>query len=549
MELNCINRKTEHPLKNSAEFALKMAATPFSLEGVLTYLAETFTAGVIQSYQGQGILENLPLAERQDPLQDFTKFNPQDTVFQEYDAPPDDDSKMAWKRSRPEKWWMSLWKAMKHAFYIQIVGGMALGSLAILILILDFNSVDLCFDKQSTNWKALTKRTQAVIVTAATSEAYVVQMWTLLVVLVMFGWPVIKKLNLLTLNLLGAFLDSCYRLYLQVYGNYMVSWRSLPLNGLFVSLLLMNSLLLGREVAKNNEALTTRRSKIKKTLKVSAMLTAQFAFGIPITFYLVYKLIPLYREANETIRVIIAGGLPLVTAIPKVIVRLAAQRIDFFHPGDAHVLLSVLYYASAIVFRVMQADLTSLRLFIALSFAHGAADLLERVTIVLRDYFWYFIYKKLKRDGRETFIVANKFRTPRSMRFIADMSIQIILGESTALIAAVGFIQLFKFMYSPETSSSSNVQFVTQFFVRVSIALSIDFFFNSFSFWLQMSYLNVAVVRVWKKKWRKHMLVAFILTALTLCYFTTHLFAVVEAKNTAGAKKPAFNCTRPFAKF
>ena len=549
MELNCINRKTEHPLKNSAEFALKMAATPFSLEGVLTYLAETFTAGVIQSYQGQGILENLPLAERQDPLQDFTKFNPQDTVFQEYDAPPDDDSKMTWKRSRPEKWWMSLWKAMKHAFYIQIVGGMALGSLAILILILDFNSVDLCFDKQSTNWKALTKRTQAVIVTAATSEAYVVQMWTLLVVLVMFGWPVIKKLNLLTLNLLGAFLDSCYRLYLQVYGNYMVSWRSLPLNGLFVSLLLMNSLLLGREVAKNNEALTTRRSKIKKTLKVSAMLTAQFAFGIPITFYLVYKLIPLYREANETIRVIIAGGLPLVTAIPKVIVRLAAQRIDFFHPGDAHVLLSVLYYASAIVFRVMQADLTSLRLFIALSFAHGAADLLERVTIVLRDYFWYFIYKKLKRDGRETFIAANKFRTPRSMRFIADMSIQIILGESTALIAAVGFIQLFKFMYSPETSSSSNVQFVTQFFFRVSIALSIDFFFNSFSFWLQMSYLNVAVVRVWKKKWRKHMLVAFILTALTLCYFTTHLFAVVEAKNTAGAKEPAFNCTRPFAKF
>ena len=111
---------------------------------------------------------------------------------------------------------------------------------------LDFNSVDLCFDKQSTNWKALTKRTQAVIVTAATSEAYVVQMWTFLVVLVMFGWPVIKKLNLLTLNLLGAFLDSCYRLYLQVYGNYMVSWRSLPLNGLFVSLLLMNSLLLQR---------------------------------------------------------------------------------------------------------------------------------------------------------------------------------------------------------------------------------------------------------------------------------------------------------------
>lgn len=526
-----------------------MAATPFSLEGMLVYFAETFTAGVIQSYQGQGILEDIPLAEQQDPLQDFTEFNQHDTVFQEYDAPADDNSKMAWKRSRPEKWWMSFWKAMKHAFYIQVVGGVSLGSLAILILILDFNSVDLCFDMQSTKWEALPKRTQAVIVTGATSEAYVVQMWTFLVVLVMFGWPMMKKLNLLTLNLLGAFLDSCYRLYLQVYGIYMISWRSFPLNGLFVSIVLMNSLLLGREVANNNDALTTRRSRIKKTLRVSAMLTAQFAFGIPITFYLVYKLIPMYANAKETYRVIIAGGLPLVTAIPKVIVRLAAQRVDFFHPGDAHVLLSVLYYASAIVFRVMQADLTSLPLFIVLSFAHGAIDLLERLTIVVRDYCWYFIYKKLKRDGRETFIAANRFRTPRSMRFIADMSIQIILGESTALIAAVGFIQLFKFMYSPETSPSSNIQFLTQFFLRVSIALSIDFFFNSFSFWLQMSYLNVAVVRVWKKKWRKHMLVAFILTALTLCYYTTHLFAVVEAKNTSGAKKPNFNCTGPFAKF
>ncbi len=62
-----------------------------------------------------------------------------------------------------------------------------------------------------------------------------------------------------------------------------------------------------------------------------------------------------------------------------------------------------------------------------------------------------------------------------------------------------------------------------------------------------MSYLNIAVVRVWKKKWRKHMVVAFILTAVTLCYYTTHLFAVVKAKNTSGAKKLDLNYTGPCA--
>ena len=524
-----------------------MASTAFSLEGVLAYIAESFTAGVIQSYRGQGMLEDAPLLQRRDPLEDFKKFNNNDTIFQEYDPPLGDDSKMGWKSSRPAKWWMSLCKAVKHAFYIQIVGGVTLGLLAILILILDFNSVDLCFDMQSTNWTSLPKRTQAVMVTAATTEAYLVQLWTFFLVLVMFGWQMIKKLNLLTLNLLGAFLDTCYRLYLHIYGLYKVPWKSFPLNGLFVSIVLMNSLLIGREIAKNSE--NERSKKIKKTFKVSAMLAAQFAFGIPITYVLVYKMIPLYHEANETDRAIIAGALPLVTAIPKVIVRLAAQRIDFIHPGDAHVLLSVLYIASAIIFRVMQAELTSLPLFILLSFAHGAVDLLERLTIVMRDYMWYFIYKKLKRDEIEAIMSAEKFRTPRSMRLIADMSIQMILGESTALITAVGFIQLYNFMYSTNDPSSSNMHFITQFFVRVSIALSIDFVFNSFSFWLQMSYLNIAVVRVWKRKWRKHMLVALIVITVTMCYYTTHLFPVVVDKNSSGVKRFDFNCTGPFAKF
>ncbi|KAL9963958.1 hypothetical protein ACROYT_G027522 [Oculina patagonica] len=525
-----------------------MASTPFSLEGVLAYLAETFTAGVIQSYQGQaGFLDDDPLIQGQDPLEDFKKFNNNDTIFQEYDPPPGDDSKMGWKRSRPAKWRMSLWKAVKHAFYIQIVGGVALGSLAILIMVLDFNFVDLCFDMQSANWTSLPKRTQAIIVTAATAKAYLVQLWSFLLVLVMFGWPVIKKLNLLTLNLLGAFIDTCYKLYSQIFGIYDKPWMPFPMNGLFVSIVLMNGLLIGREIANNNE--TERSKKIKKTIRVSAMLTAQFAFGIPITFFFVYKLIPLYGEANETYRAVIAGALPLVTAIPKVIVRLAAQRIDFVHPGDAHVLLNVLFTASAIVFRVLQAELTSLELFILLSFAHGAVDLLERLTIVVRDYLWYFIYKKIKRDGIETIMSADKFRTPRNMRFIADMSIQMILGESTALITAVGFIQLYNFMYPADNPSSTNMYFITQFYIRVSIALSIDFVFNSFSFWLQMSYLNIAVARVWKKKWRKHMVVAFIVTTVTLCYFTTHLFAVVKEKNTSGVKRSDLNCTGPFSKF
>ncbi|KAJ7358889.1 hypothetical protein OS493_020727 [Desmophyllum pertusum] len=463
---------------------------------------------------------------------------------------PGDDSKMGWKRSRPTKWWMSLWKAMKYVFYIQIIGGLAVGSIAFCIMFLDFNSSDLCYDSQQQNWTSLPGQIQAFIVTGLVMESYVVQMWQFCLVISMFGWPLVKKLNLLTLNLLGAFFDTCYRLCLQVYGIYDQNWISIPLHVLFLTIVLMNAILVGRNIGNNSE--TERYRKRKKTVKVSAILAAQFLFGIPITWGIGYGLIPLYGRQNETYRAVIATTFPLVIVIPRIIVRLAAQRIDFLHPGESHMLSSALYISAMIVFRVMQAELTSLKLFILLSFVHGFVDLIERLTIVVRDYLWYFIYKKLlKRDtDAEAILSADKFRTPRSMRFIADMSIQMILGESTALIAAVGFTQMYDFMYNNNNSPSfTDMQLVANFFTRVSIALSIDLMFNSFSFWLQMSYLNVAVVQVWKKKWRKHMVVGLILTTVTMCYFTTHLFAIVKYQHSSGAAVRHFNCTGPFSRF
>ena len=84
-----------------------------------------------------------------------------------------------------------------------------------------------------------------MILTVSITKPYVIQLWTLLTVITMFDWFV-KKPNLIKLNLLGAFLDTCYRLYLQVYGV------SYPLKGLFVLILLWNSLLIGREIAKQS---------------------------------------------------------------------------------------------------------------------------------------------------------------------------------------------------------------------------------------------------------------------------------------------------------
>ena len=178
-----------------------------------------------------------------------------------------------------------------------------------------------------------------------------------------------------------------------------------------------------------------------------AMLVAQFAFGIPITFSFVYVLTPLYGKASQTYRAIIAGALPLVTAIPKVIVRLSAQRIDFCTSRSfAH---AVKRTPQRFRHRFLRYASRSGPVWNQTFYSSQLRAWCNRLAgKVIRIYLWYFVYKKLKRDERETILKANQFRSPRSMRFVADMSIQMILGESTSLIAAVGFIQLYNFMYN-----------------------------------------------------------------------------------------------------
>ena len=408
------------------------------VESLFLHITETFTSGVIQCYQGQNLPENcVPLLQQQDPLEDFKKFDQQDTIFQEYDPPLGDDSKMGWKKSRPTKWWILLWKAMKYVFCIQILAGLAVGFLAIFIMVLELNSADLCYDmRQMNNWTSVPKKIQNIIVTGDVVWSYLVQLWSFLLIFTMFGWQFVKRLNLLSLNLIAAFLDTIYRLYLHLYKIYNASWMIWPLNTLFLIIVLMNSILVAREIANSSEIDSI--GKLKKTIKVTAMLSAQFAFGALMAYILIYAIIPLYGRQDDNYRAVIAGAFPLLAVIPKAILRLAAQRIDFLHPGSSYILMSTLYNGTMIVFRIMQAELSNRELFILMSCLHGSLDLLERLTILLRDYMWFFVYKKLKRNpNAEAVFNVDKFRTPRSMRLVADMSIQMILGESTALITAV----------------------------------------------------------------------------------------------------------------
>jgi hypothetical protein len=86
------------------------------LEAVVTFLAylvESFTGSVIENYSGtrcrRASSENsgntddteVEALVQESALSDFTKFDLNDTVFQEFNSPLGRCGKMAWKLSRP----------------------------------------------------------------------------------------------------------------------------------------------------------------------------------------------------------------------------------------------------------------------------------------------------------------------------------------------------------------------------------------------------------------------------------------------------------------
>ncbi|KAK3699449.1 hypothetical protein QZH41_018621, partial [Actinostola sp. cb2023] len=188
----------------------------------------------------------------------------------------------------------------------------------------------------------------------------------------------------------------------------------------------------------------------KKVLKLAFSFSAQFILGMSANIFLVYKLLPWYNKQDENTKVVVAAFCPLLTAFPKVVSRLAAQKLKDIHPGTAHVFVGVLYGSTAIVFRIMQAELTSFGLFAyaALGVGHAFVDLFERLTITMRDHIWEYFYRFVMRCRRRP---SSKYRSPRSRRFMADRC---------------------------EVPSYNDYQVIGDFFMRAVTGLMIDLVFN-----------------------------------------------------------------------
>ena len=243
----------------------------------------------------------------------------------------------------------------------------------------------------------------------------------------------------------------------------------------------------------------------------------------------------MYNKQTEDGKLLIALFSPLYGVILKVILRLCTQRLKkVVHPGYSYILLVPLYFGSAVMFRVMQAELDNLKFIAVLGIIHGAVEVLERSAMVFIDHICHVILKRKSAPW-------GSFRTPRRERLMADIVIISMLSESTAIVCVNGLLYVYQFIYLQNTSLLKLLQ---EFVIHTSVPLVIEWFFTGVSLAIETRFQNIAVMAVWRKRWKRHILFA-ITNLVPLAIWTTgNLLEVVHGRFDESEGHP---CKMPFS--
>jgi len=183
------------------------------------------------------------------------------------------------------------------------------------------------------------------------------------------------------------------------------------------------------------------------------------------------------------------------------------------------------------MFRVLQADLDSLESITILEIIYGAAEVIERSTMAVIDHNCHRLWKRTSSPW-------GSFRTPRRERLMADITIM-MLFESTAIVSVNGFLYLYQFVY---LQNQSLIYLLQSFAIHTSVQLVIEWFFTSMSLMIETRYQNMAVMAVWRKQWKRHILVAVVNVVPLAMWTSTNLLQIVHGRFNE-ANQP---CKMPF---
>ena len=441
----------------------------------------------------------------------------------------DEDRAMAWKPLRPSAL-RTVCKSMYIGALISLLTATIIGSVYMLICYLCFKTINICefYPKKFIPVKVQWVRSiSAAISTVFLHPSFFVCMLFLLHQHQLKG---IKQKLILVICIAWS-LDTTYRVVLQDLGisdGKLSTLLKLPLNVLFLMSVCGQAYLLTNHFRFR----WTTRQQMAWFLQLTVPFCSLIILAVPV----VTIIYPLYSKQSKesTLRLVIAVFAPVIGVLFKVVSRIFVQRQESIsHPGYSCALLAPLYCVSAIMFRVLQADLDRLQSMAILGSIHGAIEVIENTTMALIDH---ICHVKRKR----TSALWRSFRTPRRERLMADIAIVSRLYESSAIVSVNGLLYLYRYIYLKDDSI---LELLQSFAIATAVQLVIEWFFTSISLAIETYYQNIAVMAVWRRRWKRHILMAIAITMSSALWLSANLLDMAHERFEEHLNQP---CKMPF---
>ena len=407
-----------------------------------------------------------------------------------------EDKTMAWKSLRPSAL-PTVLKSMYIGGLISLLTASVIGTIYLLLSYLSYKTVSNCEQIDA----FISDRVEWMTTIADIISCFFYYICPLLNLFLLFRPYQLKgvKRKLILVSFVMYCLDSLYRGVLQAVGK-----PFFKLSALYSSLsnvpvytfVFSNVCLLFYFAAKH--VIVRPRPKLAYLICKTAMPTC---LAIISGFAIRYFVYPAYNKQGTEGRLLIALFSPLIGVLVKAVSRICVQRLwNITHPGYSYVLLAPLYFLLAIMFRILQADLDSLESIAILGIIHGFAEVVERSTVVVVDHICHQVCRRESSPW-------GSFRTPRRERLMADIAIMSMLFESTAVVSVNGFLHLYQWIY---LENESFLLLFQSFAKYTSVPLVIEWFFTGVSLAIETRYQNMAVMAVWRRQWKRHILVAIV---------------------------------------
>ena len=465
-------------------------------------------------------------------LANFKREGSIDQAYREYDPPSNfacaSDS---WKEGRPTLLY-SWCRCALYSFIMTIICGATTAVFPTFLIWFDVNLGSICRNLLP-DWYKMPKDVQTTQLIWGIISCVFNQCWHFSIILPVFGWKLIKQLNLLPWALIFSSTDAIYRLLIHVYHNFdNRTWEPYPRYIIFLGGILFSSY----RIASHFE------QKLQQRLQLTFKLGAQFYTCAPAILVINFVLFHYFGSLSESYKSVVASLSPVLIIIPKTVARLCAEKMDGLnHPGTSVLLVIALHAGSPLLFRILQAKLESPRMYFILSIVHGIESTFDKVTLPFQDYILQKCCKQQQqhRNSREI--------KSRVKRLLADLAIVSMIAESSAIFASSAVFQIFQcyYRYDDKAQNYDAAKLLKNACFRIAIGVIIEFLFNTIAIKMQTYYYNIPVIRVWKVK-KFWIIGMFLLHALMPMVFFGGIF--YNALQTKGMfqKKMAQNCTLPF---